>query len=495
MPGHMALVGKAGILRRRSQGQPVPDQPAHQVQPAHHQIAVRAGSQAGAELAGQGEPVEACRRRQFHRADAGPQTGLQAVLRAPYCGPVDGTDCGRPGSAVHRGKSFGQGQQDPVPLKLVQRQVRFRKRGVDRRPDRSMAADRFADERQRPMAECLGDGVRVDIEDAIAEARSGPGPAVMAFVRMQHEDLARQAVPGGAAITEGLHPLQGCADRIAVVPVRSEGMAGEGCLGPFQTGSCWGDPQPVAGPGAGIPAARTFKTPSHALLHIFRHDDLYHHREYDPMPAAGAAGDPTACRQMSDTLPAFVLAGFALAGSPGPATLSLAATGAAFGARNGLGYMAGILLGMVVVMALSGTGIVGLLLALPGATPLVTALAIGYFVYLAWRIATAPPLAAGPQVGRRPTLAAGLLLSLVNPKGYAAMAALFTGFVLVPDRMAADLAAKCVLLVLIIATVNGGWLLAGAALTGMFRDPVANRAINLVFAVLLLLSVVVALLL
>ena len=37
----------------------------------------------------------------------------------------------------------------------------------------------------------------------------------------------------------------------------------------------------------------------------------------------------------------FVLAGFALAGSPGPATLSLAATGAAFGARRGLGYMTG----------------------------------------------------------------------------------------------------------------------------------------------------------
>ena len=37
-----------------------------------------------------------------------------------------------------------------------------------------------------------------------------------------------------------------------------------------------------------------------------------------------------------DGLLGFVLAGFALAGSPGPATLSLAAAGAAFGARRGL---------------------------------------------------------------------------------------------------------------------------------------------------------------
>ena len=44
-----------------------------------------------------------------------------------------------------------------------------------------------------------------------------------------------------------------------------------------------------------------------------------------------------------DGLLGFALTGFALAGSPGPNTLSLAATGAAFGARRGVGYMAGML--------------------------------------------------------------------------------------------------------------------------------------------------------
>ena len=85
----------------------------------------------------------------------------------------------------------------------------------------------------------------------------------------------------------------------------------------------------------------------------------------------------------------FILAGLALAGSPGPATLSLAATGAAFGSRRGLGYMAGIVGGMVIVMAITATGVTGVLLALPGATPVVAAIAALYFVYLALRIATA----------------------------------------------------------------------------------------------------------
>jgi threonine/homoserine/homoserine lactone efflux protein len=194
-----------------------------------------------------------------------------------------------------------------------------------------------------------------------------------------------------------------------------------------------------------------------------------------------------------DGLPGFLLAAVALAGSPGPATLSLTATGAAFGARRGIAYLMGIVVGMAAVMAIVASGVVGLLLAVPGATPIVTMLAAAYFLYLAWRIATAPPLAADTAQRRAPTFTGGLLLSLVNPKGYAAMAALFSGFVLVQERLALDIAIKMGVLVFIIAAVNVAWLVAGAALTRFFREPRTNRAINVTFAVLLVASVVFSL--
>jgi threonine/homoserine/homoserine lactone efflux protein len=196
-----------------------------------------------------------------------------------------------------------------------------------------------------------------------------------------------------------------------------------------------------------------------------------------------------------DGLLGFILAGLALAGSPGPATLSLAATGAAFGARGGVGYMTGINLGMVVVMAITASGIVGLLLALPGATPVVIGLSSAYFAYLAFRIATAPPLAEAGQHGRQPSFAGGIFLSLVNPKGYAAMAALFSSFVLIKERLALDVAAKIIVLAAVIALANIAWLIAGAALTRVFRDPRTNRIVNVTFAVLLIASVAAALLL
>lgn len=193
-----------------------------------------------------------------------------------------------------------------------------------------------------------------------------------------------------------------------------------------------------------------------------------------------------------DGILGFLLAAVALAGSPGLATLSLTATGAAFGAGRGVAYLAGIAVGMVAVMAAVAGGLVGLLMAVPGATPVVTGLAAAYFLYLAWRIAMAPPLTDDDARRRAPTFVAGLLLSLVNPKGYAAMAALYSGFVLVPDRLDADIAAKMAALTLIIVAVNVGWLLAGAGLSHFFRDPRSNRLINVTFAMLLVGSVVLA---
>ncbi len=148
-----------------------------------------------------------------------------------------------------------------------------------------------------------------------------------------------------------------------------------------------------------------------------------------------------------DGLLAFILAGLALAGSPGPATLSLAAAGAAFGPLRSIAYMVGQIVGLIGVMAVTASGLVGLLLAVPGATPVVLTISALYFVYLAFRIATAPPLTADVADRREPTFLAGAILSLLNPKGYAAMAAMFSGFVLIKDRIAFDIAVKIAVLV------------------------------------------------
>lgn len=195
---------------------------------------------------------------------------------------------------------------------------------------------------------------------------------------------------------------------------------------------------------------------------------------------------------LTDALLGFALAGLALTGSPGPANLALAATGAAFGVRRGFVLSAGIIAGVFAVMLLTASGVATFALAQPALGPILKAAAALYMIYLAWRIATAPPLTERTQRRTPPSFGAGIFLGVGNPKTYAAMAALFSGFVLVSGAPAHDAALKMVVVVALMVGVNLLWLLLGAALTRAFRDPRMNRAINIVFAISLLASVAFA---
>ncbi len=156
--------------------------------------------------------------------------------------------------------------------------------------------------------------------------------------------------------------------------------------------------------------------------------------------------------------------------------------------------MVGLNLGMAVVILIVGSGISSLLLAVPGAEPIITVFAGIYFIYLAYRIATAPPLKAAIEAGSEPKWFEGTFLSLVNPKAYAAMAALFSSFILVVGDQLVDGLSKAAVLMSIIIVVNICWLFAGSALTQFLRHERLSRAINITFAVLLIVSVMLTVL-
>ncbi len=152
--------------------------------------------------------------------------------------------------------------------------------------------------------------------------------------------------------------------------------------------------------------------------------------------------------------------------------------------------MVGLNLGMAAVILIVGTGVSSFLFALPGAAPIVTAVASIYFIYLAYRIATAPPIETTSEQGSEPKWFEGVFLSLINPKAYAAVAAMFSSFILVIDSRIMDGLLKAVVLMLIIIFVNICWLYAGSALTSFLKHERLSRVINITFAGLLIVSVV-----
>lgn len=188
------------------------------------------------------------------------------------------------------------------------------------------------------------------------------------------------------------------------------------------------------------------------------------------------------------------LAALPLMGSPGPATLSTAAVGAAFGFRRGLPYMAGIVAGTAAVLLLIATGVTGALLVFPGLETAIRVLAAAYICYLAWRIATAPPLGQPDPAQAAPGAASGFLLAVANPKAFAAIGAVYAQNTVAPDDLALDTVLKIAALTAVIVASNTVWLYSGTALASVLRAPRASRAVNIAFAVLLVGSVGFALL-
>jgi threonine/homoserine/homoserine lactone efflux protein len=197
---------------------------------------------------------------------------------------------------------------------------------------------------------------------------------------------------------------------------------------------------------------------------------------------------------VAENIVLLVLAALPLMGSPGPATLSVAAASSAFGVRQALPYLAGIVAGTTAVLLMIAAGVGTIVLAVPGLKPVVALLAAGYILYLAYRIATAPALSE-PAAGRTaPSVGGGLLLAIANPKAFAAIGAVYAGIAVAPANPALDAAAKVGVLTAVIAFVNTAWMLLGASLARLLKHPRAGRAANIAFAVLLVLSVAAAIL-
>ncbi|WP_257235258.1 LysE family translocator [Pleomorphomonas sp. JP5] len=176
-------------------------------------------------------------------------------------------------------------------------------------------------------------------------------------------------------------------------------------------------------------------------------------------------------------------------GSPGPATMSLAGLGTAFGFRPSLGYLLGIIAGTTAVLFMIATGVTTLVLAQPLLVTALTILAGIYILYLAWKIATAPVGPLALRSDHPPAFIPGFSLAIANPKAFAAIGAVYASHTLVADNLTVDAVYKLVALTLVIVIVNTVWLAFGATFSRVLKNPVVGRAANILFATLMVLSV------
>lgn len=188
----------------------------------------------------------------------------------------------------------------------------------------------------------------------------------------------------------------------------------------------------------------------------------------------------------------FVAAMFALMITPGPGVLTIAGFGAGHGVRGGLGYMLGVVAGMLALQTFVASGLAAIVFAVPGVRPALLAGSTGYLCYLAARIAFA-----GSRIGflasdTPPRFWNGVLLSVLNPKGYAVATTVFSGFPFWPDHEVAQNTAKLAVIALLALPVHFAWLHAGAGLRRLALSPAATRVINIAMAAALMAVVALA---
>jgi len=178
----------------------------------------------------------------------------------------------------------------------------------------------------------------------------------------------------------------------------------------------------------------------------------------------------------------LVLISLAIMGSPGPATISLVAAGSVRGVRRSFPYLFGIIVGTTLVLVAVASGITGVLLALPAIGSVLIWISAAYILWLAYHIATAPPLSKPTGASNAFSLMGGAILGIANPKAWVAIAAVFAS-VHLADSPTADAAAKIAVLTVMIIVICALWLIAGTSIAPVLRDPRRARLVNAALAV------------
>lgn len=197
---------------------------------------------------------------------------------------------------------------------------------------------------------------------------------------------------------------------------------------------------------------------------------------------------------MPETLPSiyqatltFSIAAIALLASPGPATLALAASGAAHGMKRSIQFFAGIIAGLAIALALVATGLYVFIHSFPFLGVALTGISFIYIFYLAYSIAKAPPIN-DEQVAASPGLSVGFMLGVANIKAYAAFAALFGSFTL-GVTPAWEVFTKASICLSVCVVFDFLWLFIGSKLRKLFIHRTWSRILNVSFAALMIVAI------
>ncbi|MEP5155392.1 LysE family translocator [Planktotalea sp.] len=130
---------------------------------------------------------------------------------------------------------------------------------------------------------------------------------------------------------------------------------------------------------------------------------------------------------MSVAAGAFLVFAASQVGTPGPANMALMSTGARFGFKAALPFVAGVALGKQLIIWPIGFGLMELANSVPWLFTALKYISAAYIIWLAWKVAN---LRLNTETeAKAPGFTAGLIVHPLNPKAWAMIIGGFTAFV------------------------------------------------------------------
>lgn len=191
---------------------------------------------------------------------------------------------------------------------------------------------------------------------------------------------------------------------------------------------------------------------------------------------------------MSVAVAGFLVFAVSQVGTPGPANMALMTTGAGFGLRAALPFVAGVVLGKQLIIWPMGFGLIALAVQYPAVFAALKYASACYILWLAWRVANMR-LGAVQGAARPPGFAAGLIVHPLNPKAWAMIAAGFTAFTAPGTATLQATATIAICLLVVQIVLHPVWTLGGALIARRLAGTRWERALMLTLAALTVASV------
>ncbi|WP_342129663.1 LysE family transporter [Hydrogenophaga sp. OTU3427] len=185
---------------------------------------------------------------------------------------------------------------------------------------------------------------------------------------------------------------------------------------------------------------------------------------------------------------AYFVASWAIALSPGSGAVLSMSHGLAYGVKKTSATIAGLQLGLAVILLVAGMGVGALLLASATAFLVVKVLGAGYLIWLGWSQWRAPVAAdAGAvllpnaELSPRQRVLRGFITNVTNPKGIVFMVAVLPQFIDTQRPMGLQLLVLLATTVLVDLIVMHGYAFLASRLQGLLRTARARRTQNRIF--------------